>query len=140
MSKQITVQVMVDAPIEKVWDAYTNPKHIVKWNHASDDWKCPRAVNDLTVGGRFESRMESKDGEEGFDFAGTYTKVVPKKTIAYTMDGPDKRKATVAFEDVFESAEVTVRFDPEDENPIAMQKAGWQAILDNFKEYAEHLK
>ena len=138
--KQITVQVMIDEPVEKVWNAYTDPKHIVKWNHASDDWTCPHAENDLRVGGKFTSRMESKDGSEGFDFGGVYTAVVPHKLIAYTMDGKDKRKAKVEFESVFESTSVKVTFDPENENPIEMQKDGWQSILENFKKYTEALK
>lgn len=140
MAKQITVQVLVDEPIKKVWDAYTNPKHIVKWNFASSDWRCPSAENDLRVGGRFEARMESKNGDEGFDFGGKYTKVTPLKLIAYTMDGKDKRQATVKFEKVWESTGVTVSFDPEKINPVEMQKSGWQAILENFKEYTETLK
>ncbi len=137
MNKQIKVQVMIDEPVKKAWEAYTDPKHIVKWNHASDDWRCPHAENDLRVGGRFSARMESKDGSEGFDFGGKYTEVVPLKAIAYTMDGKDKRKAKITFEKVFDSTAVSVSFDPEDENPIEMQKGGWQAILDNYKKHVE---
>ncbi len=132
---------MVDAPIEKAWEAYTDPKHIVKWNHASDDWQCPHAENDLRVGGRFSSRMESKNGDEGFDFGGTYTEVEPKKAIAFTMsEGKTVRAARVEFEEVFESTSVKVSFDPENQNPIKMQREGWQSILNNFKDYAEGLK
>lgn len=139
MSKQITVTAMIDAPIDKVWDAYTNPTHIVKWSHASEDWTCPHAESDLTVGGKFLSRMEAKDGSMGFDFSGTYTEVIPQKRISYTMDGADNRKATIEFDSVFESTDITVAFDLESENPVAMQEAGWKAILDNFKNYAEKL-
>jgi uncharacterized protein YndB with AHSA1/START domain len=138
--KQITVQVLIDEPIKKVWEAYTNPKHIVKWNFASSDWRCPSAESDLRVGGRFEARMESKNGDEGFDFGGTYTKVVPLKQIAYTMDGKDNRKATVEFEKVWESTNIKVSFDPEKQNSIEMQREGWQAILENFKNYTEAFK
>jgi uncharacterized protein YndB with AHSA1/START domain len=140
MQKKITVQTIVNEPIEKVWDAYTNPKHIVKWNFASPDWKCPRAENDLRVGGKFISRMEAKDGSEGFNFSGTYTEVVPKKRLAYTMEGEDKRKAEINFEEMGNSTAVTVTFDPENINPIEMQRGGWQVILDNFRNYAEYLK
>ena len=128
---------MVDENVERAWEVYTNPKYIVKWNHASHDWVCPKATNNLKVGGKFSWRMESKDGEEGFDFSGTYTKVIPHERIEYTMDGKDKRKVSVVFEDVFESTDVIVTFDPEKENSIEMQKGGWQAILNNFKLCAE---
>lgn len=139
-ASEIRVQIIVNESVEKVWEAYTNPKHIVKWNHASDDWHSPRAENDLRVGGKFMSRMESKNGDEGFDFGGTYTNVVPHKLIAYTMSGPDKRKVQVEFEEVFVSTALTITFDAETENSLEMQRAGWTAILENFKHYAEHLK
>ena len=132
---------MIDEPVAKVWEAYTNPKHITQWNHASDDWHSPRAENDLRVGGRFASRMEAKDGSMGFDFGGVYTEVVLNKKIAYTMDGEDTRRVVATFEKVFEdSTAVTVTFDAETENSLEMQKDGWQSILNNFKEYVEKLK
>lgn len=133
--EKITVQGIINEPVEKVWDAFTKPEHITKWNHASEDWHCPRAENDLRAGGRFTSRMEAKDGSEGFDFTGVYDEVVPQKKIAYTMD--DGRKAQVMFEEMGNSTAVTTTFDPENENPLEMQKAGWQAILDTFKTYTE---
>ena len=134
--EQITVETVVSAPIEKVWDAYTNPTHIVHWNFASDDWCCPRAENDLRVGGKFSSRMEAKDGSVGFDFGGTYEEVVPMERLAYSFGD---RKATVVFLQAGEETKVVVSFDPETENPIEMQRGGWQGILNNFKEYAEGL-
>jgi len=137
MTDQITVQAIVNAHVEKVWDAYTNPKHITQWNHASDDWHCPRVSSDLRVGGRFSSRMEAKDGSMGFDFGGTYDEVITNQKIAYTMDGEDKRKVIVTFTPEEKDTVVSVSFDPENENPIDMQFEGWQAILDNFKKYAE---
>ena len=139
MTQQITVQAVVNAPVEKAWKVYTEPKHITQWNHASDDWHSPRAENDLRVGGRFTSRMEAKDGSIGFDFGGTYDEVVTKQRIAYTMDGDDKRKVLVTFTPEGEGTVVSVQFDPENENPLDMQLEGWQAILDNFKKYAESL-
>ena len=135
---QITVETPINEPVEKVWEAYTNPKHIVKWNFATPDWKCPRAESDLRVGGRFVSRMEAKDGSEGFDFGGTYDEVVPHQKIAYTMG--DGRKATVEFEEFGNSTTVIITFDPEQVNPEEKQKDGWQAILENFKEYVESLR
>jgi uncharacterized protein YndB with AHSA1/START domain len=133
--EKITVQGIINESVEKVWDIFTKPEHITKWNHASEDWHCPRAENDLRAGGRFTSRMEAKDGSEGFDFTGVYDEVVPRKKIAYTMD--DGRKAQVMFEEMGNSTAVTTTFDPENENPLEMQKAGWQAILDTFKTYTE---
>lgn len=116
--------------MQRVWDAYNSPADIVQWNAASPDWHTPRATVDLREGGRFVSRMEAKDGSFGFDFGGTYTKVVPLKSIAYRMD--DNREATVDFLDRGESCIVTVTFDAETQNSAEMQRGGWQAILDNF--------
>lgn len=126
---------MIDDPVEKVWQYFTEPDHIKAWNNASPDWHSPRVENDLRVGGRFNTRMEAKDGSEGFDFTGTYTEVVPEERIAYAMD--DGRKVEVVFEETEGGTRVTETFDPEDENPIEMQKEGWQSILDNFKRYVE---
>ncbi len=133
----ITVQIVVNESIEKVWDAYTKPEHITNWAFASDDWHAPRAENDVRIGGRFLTRMESKDGSAGFDFTGTYREVESYKKIAYAMN--DKREVSVTFEEMGNSTAVTVVFDPENENPLEMQKSGWQAILDNFKKYVERL-
>ena len=124
------------APLERVWECWTNPEHITEWNAASDDWHTPQATNDLREGGTFTSRMEAKDGSVGFDFTGTYTSVIPHKKIAYVME--DGRTVEVDFEDLG-GGEVTVRetFQAEQENPLDMQKQGWQAILDRFKGYVE---
>ena len=107
----------------------------MRWNNASPDWHTPRAENDLRVGGRFLSRMEAKDGSAGFDFTGIYDAVVPMERIAYTMD--DGRKAAITFAPEGEGTHIAVTFDPESENSLEMQQSGWQAILDNFKKYAE---
>ena len=104
---QITVETPINEPVEKVWEAYTNPKHIVKWNFATPDWKCPHAENDLRVGGRFVSRMEAKDGSFGFDFAGTYTKVEPHKLIEYAFGD---RKGQVEFVSESDATRVRVTF------------------------------
>jgi uncharacterized protein YndB with AHSA1/START domain len=134
--EKITVEAVVNAPRDKVWEAYTQPAHITQWNHASDDWHCPWAKSDLRAGGSFSSRMEAKDGSAGFDFAGTYDEVVPQERIVYSFGG---RKAEIIFKKEGESVRVVVSFEPETENPIEMQRGGWQAILDNFKTYAESL-
>lgn len=138
MAEKITVQTIVNEPVEKVWDSYNNPKHIVHWAFASDDWKAPRAENDLRAGGKFLTRMEAKDGSAGFDFGGVYDEVVTNKKIAYTMG--DGRKAEITFEEMGNSTAMSVAFDAENENPIEMQRGGWQAILENFKKYTEQLK
>jgi uncharacterized protein YndB with AHSA1/START domain len=131
----ITVETSIKAPIEKVWSYYNEPAHITTWATPSPDWHAPRAENDLRVGGKFNTRMEAKDGSAGFDFTGTYTEVVPNQRIAYTMDDGRKVVTTLAEED--SAVKVTTIFDPENENPIEMQRGGWQAILDNFKKHVE---
>lgn len=133
--EQITVNTTVKAPAKKVWELWTNPDHIIKWNSPSPDWHTPRAMNDLQGGGRFTFRMEAKDGSMGFDFGGTYDKVVPQKEISFTMD--DGRKAVVRFEENKGSTEISESFDPENENSHDQQRQGWQAIMDCFKAYAE---
>ncbi len=131
----ITVKVTVDAPVEKVWDYWTKPEHITRWSFASDDWHCPWAKNDLRKGGKFTSRMEAKDGSFGFDFGGEYTIVEPYNFIEYVMD--DGREVKIKFEKDNNKTHVTETFEAETQNPVDMQKNGWQAILENFKKYAE---
>lgn len=132
----ITIQTVINAPLEKVWECWTTPAHIIKWNAASEDWHTPRAENDLRVGGTFTSRMEAKDGSVGFDFGGTYENVQQNALIAYTMS--DGRKVKVTFEQHNDGGTTVLEtFDPEATNSIEMQRAGWQSILDNFKKYAE---
>jgi len=131
----ITVQAIINAPVDKVWDAWTNPKHIVRWNAASDDWHTPKAENDLRPSGRFTSRMEAKDGSIGFDFEGVYDEVKINQFIAYTMG--DGRKVQVSFESGGGATSVTERFEAENTNTIEQQQFGWQSILDNFKKYVE---
>ena len=133
----ITVQSTVDAPISVVWDAWTNPEHVMKWNHASDDWHTTAAVNDLSAGGAFSYTMAAKDGSFSFDFEGTYKEVVDYVRIVVLLG--DGRNMEVHF--AADGDETTVRetFDAETENPVEMQQMGWQLILDNFKKYAEGL-
>lgn len=132
---KITVETTIKAPVEKVWETYTSPKHIVKWNSASDDWHTTKAENDLRTGGRFLSRMEARDGSAGFDFEGVYDEVKRNELIAYNM--ADGRKAEINFTDHNNETGMKIVFDAETENPVEMQREGWQAILDNFKKYTE---
>ena len=131
----ITVEAAITAPIEKVWQAWTGPEHIVKWNNASDDWHTPSATNDLTVGGKFTSRMEAKDGSMGFDFEGTYTYIQPNQTIEYII--ADGRTVKVDFIIIDDHCKVIETFEAENENPVELQQQGWQSILNNFKSYVE---
>ena len=134
---KITIKALVNAPIETVWQAYNAPEDIVQWNTASADWHTINSKNDLSVGGQFSHRMEAKDGSMGFDFAGTYTEIVPFKKIAYEFGG---RMAEVHFQ-ALESGAICVQisFDPEQECPLEQQQAGWQAILDSFANYVEQM-
>ena len=133
--EQITVQTTVRATMETVWHTWTEPKHIIKWNSGSKDWHTPKAKNNLIEGGRFISRMEAKDSSMGFDFGGTYTKIVPQEHLAYTLD--DGRNVVVDFKKENNTVTISETFQPETQNPDAMQRDGWQAILDNFKKYTE---
>ena len=133
----ITIETTVNAPVEKVWETWSRPEHITKWNSASEDWHTPRAENDLRTGGKFISRMESRDGKMGFDFGGIYDEVKEHEHIAYTMG--DGRKVKVNFTKQGNSTRITESFDAESQNSLEMQKTGWQSILDNFKKYTEEL-
>lgn len=134
----ITVQTTINASIERVWECWTKPEHITKWTFASDDWAAPHAENDLRVGGTFMTRMEAKDKSAGFDFGGVYTAVKERELIEYDMD--DTRHVKIQFTELPDSVQVTETFDPENENSTEMQRAGWQAILENFKKYTENIK
>lgn len=131
---KITVEKRVSAPIAKIWSAYVTPEDIKRWNTASNDWHTTKSTVDLRVGGRFASRMEAKDGSIGFDFDGTYTKIVPQKLIEYTMG---ERTGLVEFLPADSDVNVRVTFDAETQNPAESQRNGWQAILDSFARYVE---
>lgn len=133
----ITVEATVNAPIEKVWSSWTEPKHITQWNQASPDWHCPAAENDVRTGGSFKSTMAARDGSMSFEFGGTYTNVQHHKVIEYGMG--DGRKVKVQFAAQGNTTTVTETFDAESENPVDMQRDGWQAILNNFKKHTEGL-
>lgn len=132
---KITVSATVNAPIEKVWSAWTTPEDICKWNAASNDWHTPHATNDLRVDGNFSYRMEAKDGSFGFDLNGTYTAVEHHERIEHIFE--DGREISVLFESDGDTTKVTETFDAENMNPPELQQQGWQAILDNFKAYVE---
>jgi len=131
----ITVEATINAPIEKVWSSWNEPKHITQWCQASDDWHAPFAENDIRTGGKFKTTMAAKDGSFSFDFGGVYDNVIPNQLIEYTMG--DGRKVKITFASAGKETKVVETFDAEDENPVEMQRGGWQAILNNFKKYTE---
>jgi uncharacterized protein YndB with AHSA1/START domain len=134
-TNRITVSAHVHRPVAHVWKTWTDPAHITRWNAAGDDWHCPKASNDLRAGGKFSSTMAARDGRFSFDFAGVYDDVRMHERIAYTLG--DGRTCEVLFEERDGGTRVTETFDAETQNPVEMQRAGWQAILDRFKAYAE---
>lgn len=133
--KVITVSTEVALPLEITWKKWTSPADIVGWNHASDDWHCPHAENDLQDGGRFSYRMEAINGNYGFDFCGVYEKIIPGREIIFTLD--DGRKVVIMFSSLKGKTHIEEHFEAEDTNPAELQKSGWQAILNNFRLYSE---
>jgi uncharacterized protein YndB with AHSA1/START domain len=131
---KITISATIAANKQKTWNYYTQPQHITNWNFADPSWHCPTASNDMRLGGKYIARMEAKDGSFGFDFEAAYTEINPGENFTYLFG---ERHATVKFIETGNQTEVSVIFDPETENPIELQKNGWQAILDNFKKYTE---
>ena len=132
---ELTVEATVNAPVDKVWEYWTDPKHVVNWNHASEDWHSPYAQNDLRAGGKFLFRMEARDGSQGFDFSGVYDEVQPHKAISFVMG--DGRKVKTLFFSQGNKTKIVETFDAENVYSPEQQRSGWQAILDNFKSYAE---
>ena len=132
----IIIHTIIHSTLEKVWRYFTEPVHITKWNNASIDWHTTNATTDLSVGGKFLYRMEAHEGSMGFDFDGHYSHIKTEEAIAYILT--DSRKVNIHFEKVEEGIKVTESFETETENPVEMQKQGWQAILDNFKHYTEN--
>jgi len=132
---QITIETTVHADPARVWEAWNEPEHITRWAFASDDWTAPHAESDLRAGGRFKTVMAAADGSEQFDFSGVYTRVAVGEAIEYDMD--DGRHVSTLFSEVPGGVRIAQTFEAEEENPVDFQRAGWQAILDNFKRYAE---
>jgi uncharacterized protein YndB with AHSA1/START domain len=131
----IIVKTSVEASLEKAWDYWTKPEHVMNWNFASNDWHCPKAENNLKVGEKFSYTMAAKNGEMSFDFEGEYTEIETHKLIKYKLE--DDRKIIVQFEQNQDNVTITESFDPENENSLELQQNGWQAILDNYKKYIE---
>lgn len=132
---KITVETLAKAAKNTVWRAWNNPEDIKQWNAASDDWHTTESSVDLREGGSFSARMEAKDGSEGFDFAGTYTRVVPQKLIEYELE--DGRTVTVEFKEIADGVVVKETFEAESQNEPEVQRQGWQAILNNFARHVE---
>lgn len=130
---RITVETTVPVSPELAWEYWTNPVHITQWNQASEDWHTPRAESDLREGGKFSSRMESKDGKYGFDFGGVYDKVEPYRLLDSTLG--DERKVHVTFTPVAAGTKVVETFEAEGENSVELQRQGWQAIMDSYRRY-----
>lgn len=133
---KITINTTVKSTLKHCWNAWTTPADIMQWNAANQDWHTPSSTNDLRIGGKFTSRMEAKDGSMGFDFEGTYTNIIDYQLIEYALG--DQRTVIVAFKDNNGVVDITETFDAEDEHSADMQRAGWQAILDNFRQYVEN--
>jgi len=131
----ITVETTIKAPLSKVWEIWTKPEHIINWNFASDDWQCPTATNDIKPGGEFNWRMEAKDGSIGFDFTGVYEQVKENELITYKMS--DGRKVEIRFVEIDNEIKLSESFEAEGTNSDEMQRAGWQSILENFRNYVE---
>jgi uncharacterized protein YndB with AHSA1/START domain len=131
----ITVQSNIKAPVQKVWEFFTNPQHVINWNFAMPEWHCPSATNQLEVGGEFHYTMAARDNSMSFDFWGTYQKIEKEKNIQILLG--DGRSMLVTFEMTDATTIITEKFEPENENPVEMQQTGWQMILDNFKSYVE---
>lgn len=132
----LTVTTTVNAPVSKAWDYWTTPEHIMQWNSASPEWHTPSATNDLRTGGSFTSRMEARDGSMGFDFGGVYDLVEDQRYIEYTMG--DGRKVKITFTAEGDQTTIVESFDAETQNSLELQQSGWQAIMDNFKNYTEN--
>lgn len=131
----ITIEATINAPVEKVWNAWTNTDAITKWNNASPDWHTPKAEHDLRSGGKFSYRMEAKDGSAGFDMEGVFDFVKPNEYIEYTLG--DDRKVKITFTGKGHETHLLETFEAEETNAVEMQRDGWQAILNNFKNYVE---
>lgn len=131
----VTVEALVKVPVAKVWEYWSAPQHVTQWCQASEDWHAPYAENDLRTGGKFKTTMAAKDGSFSFDFEGVYTNVQVNNLLEYEM--ADGRRVKILFTDLGSETQVVESFEAESTNPVEMQKGGWQAILNNFKKYAE---
>ena len=139
MGITILVDTVINAPIDQVWHHWVSPSSIIHWNHATDDWHCPFAENDLEEGGEFKFTMAAKDGSYSFDFQGVYNQITHLQTIKYTI--ADGRKVHITFKPVQiegqQATSLTEEFEAETANSIELQEQGWKMILENFKKYVE---
>lgn len=133
--KKITVKATINSATNKVWEYWTNPEHVKNWNFAASNWHCPEAINNLVVGGEFHYTMAAKDNSFSFDFWGTYQKIELGKSLEILLG--DGRNMRVSIESTGTDTLITEEFEPENQNPVEMQEAGWQMILVNFKKYVE---
>jgi len=132
---KISIETIIDAPLDLVWAAWTTPEDITNWNFATKDWICPKAQISLVVGGKFNYRMEAKDQSMGFDFEGEFTSIVPMQSISYKLE--DNREVTCLFTESGSKTKIVETFEAEDENSGEQQRQGWSMILENFKQYVE---
>ncbi len=135
MISSVTVCSSITAPISEVWESWTNPKHITKWNFAHESWRCPKASNNLFPGGSFSWRMEALDGSMAFDFAGKYIEIEDHSFILKQLN--DGRGVSISFEVEGDRVKITEVFEIEETGNADLQRFGWQSILDNFKRYTE---
>ena len=136
MKNRITIETTINKPVVPVWNSWTDPKHVINWNFATDEWHCPKATSDFNEGGHFSYTMASKDGKMAFDLEGVFDMIQPMKRIEYTLS--DGRKVSIIFEKISEQqTRVEQSFEPESINDPEMQRLGWQAILNNFKKFTE---
>ena len=133
----ITISVLVARPPDQVWASWSQPEHVVHWNAASDDWHCPHAETEFYPGGQFNYRMEARDGSFGFDFRGAFSAIEEHRLISYTLE--DSRTVSIRFTPDAEGTRIEETFEAEQENPVELQRTGWQMILNRFKEYCESL-
>lgn len=134
--KTVTVQIQLNKNVQDVWEFYTNTNHIIKWNFASPEWHCPKAEHHFEPGGKLKYHMAAKDGSMGFDYSATFKKIIPNELIEYVLD--DGRRVSIRFKQIDQSTELIQTFEVEDQNPIEMQRQGWQSILNNFKNHIEN--
>jgi len=133
----IKIEITILKPVHMVWQFMNDPKHITKWNFANDQWHCPKAENDLRVGGTLRTRMEAKDKSFGFDYVAVYEEIQPERLIRYRLE--DGRTGEIVFNAVDPgTTQIIETFEPETKNSREMQREGWYAILNNFHKYAEN--
>lgn len=132
---RIIVETDVEVSVDKAWELWTREEHICRWNAASEEWQTTEAKNELKEGGEFCYRMEAKDGSVAFDYKGTYDEVIPEERIVYTLE--DGRKVLIIFDGDEVETGIVEQFEADETASLEQQQQGWQAILENFKRYAE---